>query len=234
MRRTHLALLALAAASSSCIVYVGADDDGAVHSAWSSGTGPRVRGDGTRSSEFRPAQEFRRLRVEGPMDVEVTVGGEGSLEVSADENLLPYIETRVDGDELVVRFAPGRYDLRCSPRIVATTAELTAVVLAGSGDARVVGLDGGDLEVRVRGSGDIELDGEVERLDVDVEGSGDVDAHQLTSRAARVRIQGSGDVDLGDIGGLDVEIDGSGDVRYRGAPAHLRKEVHGSGSIRPR
>src|SRR5690242_1293101 len=50
---------------------------------------------------------FSRLRVEGSVDVDVRPGTMPSATVHTDDNLVPFVETTVEGDTLVVRAKRG-------------------------------------------------------------------------------------------------------------------------------
>src|SRR5215210_7220442 len=58
--------------------------------------GTRIKGSGVVRSETRNAGGFDAVDVSGVFQVEVTAGKDFSVEVRADENLLPYIRTEVE------------------------------------------------------------------------------------------------------------------------------------------
>ena len=114
--------------------------------------------------------------------------------------------------------------------VEAAVPELTGVVVDGSGNVEADGIDGGELDVVSDGSGDVRLEGTVERLAVDVDGSGDADLAGLDAREAHVFVGGSGEADVSAVERLAVEVDGSGDVRYHGDPA-VTQQIDGSGEL---
>ncbi|HEY8582888.1 MAG TPA: DUF2807 domain-containing protein, partial [Capillimicrobium sp.] len=68
-----------------------------------------------------------------------------------------------------------------------------------------------ELEARLNGSGDLELDDvEAERALVELDGSGDVDVR--ASRLLDLRLDGSGDITYAGDGEVREQLDGSGDI----------------------
>lgn len=191
-----------------------------------------VHASGRHAREQRQVEAYTRLEVRCSAEVELRVAaGEPTLEVSADEALLAHVLTRVVDGVLVVEMEKGVSSSAAGARVVARVPSLEGVVLEGSGDVRVEGLNGARFEAQLRGSGDLVLLGAVDEAELVLEGSGDMDAYGLDARSLRARLAGSGDMELSAREALDVELRGSGDVRYRGEPPTVRARVLGSGSI---
>lgn len=105
-----------------------------------------------------------------------------------------------------------------------------AIVIRGSGEVTVTGVDADEVDLRIEGAGDIELTGAANSIAVEIVGSGDVDTDSLEVRDAVVAISGSGEVDLHVTDTLDVEISGSGTVNHRGG-ATVESDISGSGDV---
>lgn len=105
-----------------------------------------------------------------------------------------------------------------------------AIVIQGSGDITVTGVDADEVDVRIQGAGDIQLSGDANSIAVEIAGSGGVDTDSLEVRDAVVSITGSGEVDLHVTETLDVAISGSGTVRHRGG-ATVESNISGSGDV---
>lgn len=260
----RLALLALIATLASSAAIAGDDDwrlrikkeaDG-----WTASfSGPmefgsgkhRTRGSGVKVEKQRALPAFSKLRIDGPIDVQLTQADADQATVIADDNIEPLIETVVDGDSLVVRLKrEAGFTTRSAPQVRLEVRALQAIAINGSGDLQVERFKGdslglnivgsGDVQlglvelkelaVSINGSGDVRLAGRAEQQAWTVSGSGDVDARALSGRAARVSIHGSGDVSLGVVEQLDVQLSGSGDLSYAGRP-QLRQSVTGSGEV---
>jgi hypothetical protein len=215
--------------------------------------GDRIAGSGRIVEESRALAGFSALKVSGGVDVELRASARESVTVRADDNVVPLIETRVEGTTLVIGPARGAsFGTRRRPRVLVEFVRLGELTVAGAGDVRADRVRGDILAVSVAGSGDVRIDsldvnslgamlagsgdfigaGRADQQGFRIRGSGDVRARDLVGRTVKVSIAGSGDALVHATEELDVAIAGSGDVVYRGAPK-VTKSIAGSGSVRP-
>ena len=217
-----------------------------------------VVGSGRTATETRSLAEFQAVALSGSMDLVVRQGATQSVQVEADDNLLPLLETVVEstshGATLLVRWKRGQsLHSRSKVNITVVVPKLSAlsasgsgdmkveafntpalkVSLAGSGDATLQGLTTGELGIAISGSGDVGANGSATRLKVSIAGSGDVRLADLKSDEVTVTIAGSGDAAVNANKTLEVSIAGSGDVSYTGNAA-VKSRVAGSGSVNKR
>jgi hypothetical protein len=101
--------------------------------------------------------------------------------------------------------------------------------ISGSGEIDIA-LEADDIEVDISGSGKVFLEGIADELDLNITGSGDLRAFNLTAREGDIKISGSGDAEVRIEDRLDVRITGSGDVYYKGQPL-LDVSITGSGEV---
>jgi hypothetical protein len=214
----------------------------------------RIKGSGILVERKREIGSFSKLRIEGPLDVQLNQGAAESLSISAEDNVEPLIETRLDGDALVIGLKPGAgFSTRKPPRLMLGFRKLNAVLIKGSGDVNIDqlkaeqfaitisgsgDLDIGLLETRelsasISGSGDVHIAGRAEQQNWSLSGSGDVSAASLSGRTAKAQLSGSGDLSLGVVEQLDANLSGSGDLSYAGRPKVTQK-ISGSGEISAR
>lgn len=223
---------------------------------WSWGSGERVAGNGDVVTEPRDLGSFDGVGLSGGFDVIIRQGSTARVEVKADRNLLPYLETRVsDGAKgRTLEIGPKRgYQLSGSvnPVITIEMPTLRSVAVAGSGTVKVqaiktAGVDAsvagsGDIRFadlaaeragfKVSGSGDIAASGRAGQVTVSIAGSGDVKVAELAADEVKVSIAGSGDAQVQATKRLNVSIAGSGDVRYVGSP-EVSSSIAGSGRVR--
>jgi hypothetical protein len=218
-----------------------------------------VVGSGRMASESRAVAGFSAIQLEASMKVVVRQSGAESVQLRADDNLLPlietFVETRGSQPTLVIRWKRWT-SIRDSGDIAVTVeaaqvnglstsgsgsieagtvqTERLRLAVAGSGDIRIDDLKANDLDASIAGSGDLRLAGRAARVKVGVAGSGDADLSRLTADEAKVSIAGSGDVDVNADQALSVSIAGSGDVRYGGQVTAVKTSVVGSGDVRRR
>jgi hypothetical protein len=104
------------------------------------------------------------------------------------------------------------------------------LLLAGSGTIESEG-DVQKLNVVLAGSGAIEAKGKTDDLNVDVKGSGKLNLGELAARNVDIDIAGSGKVEVAPQDALNVDIAGSGTVYLRSEPKSIDTHFAGSGRI---
>ena len=212
-------------------------------------------GSGRSASETRTVADFQAVTLTGSMDLVVRQGPQQQLQVQADDNLLPMLETSVEsgkqGSTLVVRWKKGESLYHRSKVLVTVVVpKLSAVAAAGNGDIRVETFNTPALQVALSGSGDAKLDslttdeltvrisgsgnvvgkGTAGKLAISIAGSGDVSLGELRTDDVGIRIAGSGDAVVNAQRTLNVTIAGSGSVKYEGN-ATVSSKIAGSGSV---
>ena len=225
----------LLAVSTGCIIHISGDGWGdSDNLAYVHGDrGPFVRGNGIDTAERHDVPEFSAIQVATFFDVMVHVGGEQSVVLHGDENVLPHVFTAVNGDSLEITMEQGTYKSDSPTWIEITVPTLRAYALLGSGDTEIAGIDRDSFALSLSGSGDIAVVGRAKNLHVSVSGSGDLELTGLEALHAVVDVTGSSDVSLCASETLTIHISGSADVRYEGHP-NVTASITGSGSVKPR
>lgn len=210
-----------------------------------------VRGSGPVRSEERPVGAFSELKLMLPSEVQLIIGEQHGLQIEAQENLLPLIRVENKGDELRlfsdkslnadpairVRLTAPRFDeiaILGYARVEAAQSlegDKLEIKIRGSGDLNLP-LAVKELEVEISGSGDIVLSGRADEADIQINGSGEVMGKDLSTRKAQTEINGSGEIILQVSEALTGAIRGSGDIRYDGAPGLVDVKIAGSGAVR--
>jgi hypothetical protein len=215
-----------------------------------------VEGNGNLKKDNRNASGYTAVGSGGAFDVEINYGTSNTITVEADENLLPYIESVVENNELKLRAKKG-YNLksRNKMKITVSLTKMTALHVSGSGNVKGDGdfnNDGttnisisgsGDvklnfgkfngLEVKISGSGNMKLKGkETSKISAQVSGSGNIDAYDVSASEVTARVSGSGNVNVTASASVDAVISGSGNVNYKGAASDVKQKTSGSGKVR--
>ncbi|MBX7228301.1 MAG: DUF2807 domain-containing protein [Burkholderiaceae bacterium] len=214
----------------------------------------QIEGSGKIVEKERNVNAYSKIRVLGPMDVKLNSSNAERVKVIADDNIEPLIETRLEGDTLVIDIKKNSgFTTRNKIIVQVNFKKLEGLALAGSGDVyinRIVGekcsasISGsGDIKIAdmdvaqfigsVSGSGDLRASGKATIQTWSIAGSGDVWSENLNGQTIKVSIAGSGDARVGPADNLDVTIAGSGDVTYSGKPT-IKKLIVGSGSVSAR
>lgn len=211
-------------------------------------------GNGTLKTETREVSNFSGVVSNGPFDVVIIYGDTKAVNMEADENLLPYIETVVGKNTLVIQFKDERsVKTKNKIRVTVSATKLNTIVLNASGTITADGkfTNDGDTDITIAGSGNLDLSfdsfgilstvingngnmklkGNARELNAAINGSGDIDAYGVTVDQASVAIRGSGNVNITVNKSLSASIAGSGNVNYKGSATDVVEQSSGSGKV---
>jgi len=211
-----------------------------------------IQGNNRIATENRSTGNFSSVASYGNYVVNVYHGDRTSLSVTADENLLSYIKTSIQGNTLIIETRNDRCLRSAEPvTIDLTTPQVDRLKLAGSGLINANNLSNDEVDLSLSGSGTIScrrltvdylradisgsglinLSGIANTTDFLVSGSGQIKAIDLESLRCYATISGSGNIYTSAEELIDVSISGSGNLYYKGNP-EIRKDISGSGDVR--
>lgn len=210
-----------------------------------------LRGNGSIEKETRELQEYSAVISEGEYDVFYVPDSSYYVILESDQNLLPYIRTRISGSTLIVdngtrKCLRSEYPIRIYvhlPQIRSMTLTGSGLISAeavysdelslsieGSGKIDVSGIDVQNLSVLITGSGDVKLYGEADAADYTITGSGNIDAKNVLTDICLAEISGSGSIYCNAVSKLEAIISGSGSIYYLGSPS-VSTLISGSGLV---
>ncbi len=217
-----------------------------------------VRGSGVPTVAERTVPPFTSVAVHGDGDLVVTQveGATPTLRIEGDDNLVPLVDTSVEGGQLEIEARWGwlrSLDPAVPLRFFVTVPELTAlrvdgnarasaaslvapelsVTVNGGGSCRIGNLETERLTASINGGGDLEVAGSAGVQAVSVNGAGDYHARRLTSRTATVTVNGAGGAIVAASERLDLTVNGAGSIGYAtlAADTVVRDQEHGVGDI---
>jgi hypothetical protein len=181
---------------------------------------------------------FSRVRVEGPVTVEITTGGSPAARAQGDRQAIDRLRVETNGDLLMIGIdrtnwtgsSSGNDNGRAVLYVTATNIQTLSVI--GAGDVSVDRVGGGRFALTVAGTGRARVD----KIDVDqlVVGINGVGSAKIAGEAkqARVRSQGDGLIDGAALDADDAEVSliGTGEIRIR-ADRSAHNVLKGSGRI---
>ncbi len=210
-----------------------------------------VDADGPIVNEVINMASFNAIDLKIAGKVYIRQGDEQHVEIEAPRQLIDEMEFDVrNGEWEIETDRCVRYQSN-DLIIYITLPNITSLKISGSGDIisentlttddlelRISGsgnmdmaVNADDIEIVISGSGNVYLEGSADMLDFIVSGSGDFKGFNLLANAANILISGSGDVEVNVDDSLDVKISGSGDVRYKGTPPSINTQITGSGRV---
>ena len=219
-KRWAFVIVAVILVSSACVV--------------STSLGKTVRGSGQVTSETRPVSGFDQIDICCGMQLMLTQGDMESLEVEADDNLLPEIVTEVRAGTLVIHYRDSNGSTQYLPsqpvRVQVGALQINKLVVSGGGgleagplqaDRLAMDLSGGsrarmdtitadNLNVVVSGGGNLSLqDAQLTALDLDLSGGSAASVDMLQAESLKLESSGGGEISIaGSAPRQDVSLSG--------------------------
>lgn len=212
----------------------------------------RIEGSKKVVTSVRDISIYDEVVSTGDFDVYISLADSTSLKVEAEDNLIPFIITKVSGQKFYIEEKENyRLDNNKPMKIFITTPNIEGLKLTGSGiincdsisgeflSAEITGsgrilmsnVEVDDLEAEISGSGDIIISGEGVRTEYEITGSGSIRAIDFKHEESDSYVLGSGNIYVYATEYLKASITGSGNIYYRGYP-DINKHITGTGDIK--
>ncbi len=212
-----------------------------------------VKGEGDNTREIRLVSDFSQLVLNCSAEIILMPkppDESTKVIVEAQPNVLPLITSQVSGETLEIDMA-GCVSTTSNLVIYVYADNVNAVTNNSSGTIRTNNkINGGRFEVKLNGSGSIELELQANEVMAEQEGSGNIllkgntnsiaiendssgscDAQNLIANEAEVNLSGSGTVSVHATKQMNLQLNGSGSIIYSGQPEKLNTKKDGSGEI---
>jgi len=198
----------------------------------------RITGNHRQKTETRRISTFEEVQINGDIEVEILHSNTSQINVTAESNIIPFIDTYIKNNTLIIEEADEyRIKNHIPIKVTVYSPILMAVELNGSGSVYTDTYDADDLYVNLKGSGEmdistnatnvyaiingsgnIKLHGNANVSDITINGSGNISGYKLHSNQAYIKINGSGKTYITVYDYLDAAINGSGNIIYKGSP----------------
>ncbi len=189
-----------------------------------------IKGNGTVRTIRRDIRPFTELSIDGVFDAQVTTGGRPCVEITGDDNILPHIITKIDGNMLKVS-TDTSICTSGSLKLNVIQDNIEKVLSDGANTITVTGISNSSFTLGMDGSGDAEVSGKTGLFTAEISGAGTLKAKDLKARDVKVSVDGSGEAYVNASGSLDASIDGAGDIYYYGHPPEISRRLSGAGDI---
>jgi len=191
-----------------------------------------VKGSGKREVLKRQIEPFTSISTEGSFNVEVVCQKDPSLEIEADDNILPLIVVEVSNG--VLRLKNTKIYSTKEPVVIRLTVpNLEGVSASGAGKFEISKVKSQKFVIESNGATQIKVSGTTDNLNISANGAGAIDAHSLEASKAVVESRGVAKVDIDVSEQLDVTVSGPSTVTYQGDPK-INKTIHGPGRVEKR
>jgi len=177
--------------------------------------GGTVTGSGNLKTETFNFTDFTKVEAESGFQVELTKSSTFSVEITADNNVLEYIEVDKSGDTLRIRPKRNRIYRSATLRANITMPDLRSLDLSGATRGTVSGFSS------------------TENLDIDVSGASSVELTDVSTGDVKFDISGASKV-TGDItaGDADFDISGASTLQLEGSAKDIIVEAGGASRVK--
>jgi hypothetical protein len=192
-----------------------------------------IVGSGVLATEARPVPGFTAVTVGAPFRVVLAAGGAPSLEVTADDNVLPIVRSEVRGDTLVLGFTPDSVSLTRTREIVCrvTVPELREAFGSGAAVLEIGGIDAERLTVDLSGASSASALGGAGELALFLSGASRWSGPSLRARTVRATLSGASFALQRVADSLRADVSGASTLEYLGDPVVV-SNVSGASVVR--
>lgn len=209
-----------------------------------------VHGSGKVITDNRKMPDFTKLDISGGFKVKLVQDSSLNVSINADDNLLKYIKTDVNGGKLTIK---SRRNLCGSGEVTITIGVRNLEEIGASGAVDVTSnslirtkdlrfdLSGStkiDMElnaanVNTEGSGatEIFLKGQATSHNVDMSGSSKIEALDFVVGKYNIETSGASHSKINVLNSLSVHSSGASEIQYRGNPSNVTNDKSGASSL---
>jgi hypothetical protein len=213
---------------------------------------PKIKGNGVVKEEKRDLPGFTGIEIVAAFEATVTLGEKPSITLQSEENLLPLVQTEVEGGRLFVKFAPGQSIETTHPQ-KATIVVPSLDFISGRGAARITttvgesksfrieaegasvisvnGLSTEQLDVQCDGACQVTLVGKAKNATIRLSGASKIMAEKATIESAKVEFGGACGGELFVTDSVTGLVAGASSLTIKGEPKSRSIKTLGASSI---
>lgn len=209
-----------------------------------------VYGSGNQVTQTREVEPFNEIEVGGSIKLVLKQDSNASLRIVADDNIQELIDTRVNGNKLVIEtennlcdsgpitiYATARtwegIDASGAVEVVSDgtlSGERFKLELSGSTKVKL-DLNTGDMRTDASGATEVLLTGQARSHEIEISGSGEVEALDFVVGNYNIRTSGASELKINALNELNVRSSGSSEISYRGNPKNVNNNNSGASSL---
>jgi hypothetical protein len=219
-----------------------------------SACGLGVTGSGRLETQEMNLKDFTTVRAGSAFEVDIVQGDVFNVTITADDNLLRYIEAETSGRTLTLQLQPNRTYRTGTFRAKITMPAIEGIDFSGAAHGTIRGFKSAS-DFRLRLSGAAALNGEIEVGDADfglsgasnaalkgaattlnlkVSGGSSTDLSEFVVNEADVALSGASSATVNARDTLDANLSGASTLSYMGDPRIGRQTVSGASRMQRR
>jgi len=210
-----------------------------------------VKGTGKLVTQARDVENFTKIDVSGSIDVHIKQGLPASVKVTADDNVINDLVTKVESGELNIRQRPNTSFRNATMEVYIVTPEISAISTAASAEVETDGsiknaakisfsasssssikakVDAPTIFINTSSSAEAIVAGRGKSLQAKSSSSSTVMADKLLVETADVSASSSADINIFASVQINAKASSSGSILYSGSP-NVKSKTSSSGTI---
>jgi hypothetical protein len=209
-------------------------------------------GSGNLETENYTFTNFTQVEISSAFEFQITQSSSYSINVTADDNVIDYVQVSQEGQTLKIRVGTIRSFTRVTLKAFVSMPQLGGLTVSGasrgtvsdfsstedlditvSGASRVTGdITAGDVEFDVSGASTIQLEGSANDIIATVSGASLFKLDDFIVNDADVNISGASTGTINLNGRLDANVSGASTLLYIGDPTMGTINVSGASTLR--
>jgi len=203
------------------------------------------------TDEQRTVEPFREIEISGNIELEFTQDSVKSVKVSAPENSIGQVITKVENG--VLKVYSEKVFMNRSIRLFVSNDSLYSMKASGASRVRTTNtLNAKSLDIEASGASNVkmdlnissvvdveangasycDLDGTANLIKVDASGASKVEADQLKAVNAETEANGASKIRVYSTGKLDADASGASTIKYGGSPVNINKSESGASEVK--
>ncbi len=193
-------------------------------------SGSSKKGSGIEGTLEKDISPFNKIKVSGALRINIVCGQTESVTVIGDDNLLKYVEIKVQNEVLSIRTTRQlRPKAWLEVRVSARTLELLKI--SGAIKAAVSCIDSDRFVLKAAGASEVSLTGNCAEAVMKLSGAGKLNAKDFACNVINLTLSGAAKSTVCASEEISVTISGAGKVICYGNPETVNKTVSGAGKI---
>lgn len=212
-----------------------------------------VTGSGNIISEKKGVENFTAIDAGSAFAVEVKIGSPLSVLIEADDNLMKYIEAKVEGNTLKLHSKNGLSITDGHFKAYVTVPALDNIESSGAATVNVLDelknskriwlhasgagkitaqVDAPEINVESSGAANIKLSGKTKDISAHASGAAGIQAAELQSENAVAHASGAANVHVYASVKVTGDASGAGKVYYKGGATNVAVDESGAGKVK--
>lgn len=221
----------------------------------STGWAEQLKGSGKVQKEQRQITPFSKVSVSTAVELIVTQGPAlPTLTVEAEDNILPYIETKIVDNTLkisinsksnnsinptqpmkvyITAIEVSEFKASSAAKIIGTNIWKANKLKIDASSAAQVNMDvnAKELDIEASSASQAKIKGECANLEMDVTSAAKVDAEELTAKVGEIEVSSAGSANVKVTETISYDVSSAGKLTYKGNPQLGQTSVGKSGKV---